>query len=47
MPRFGYMQRPWWDDRYGAWYDGSQWWYDGSWHHHPRSGFSFGFGFSG
>jgi|SwirhirootsSR3_FD_contig_61_6635464_length_478_multi_1_in_0_out_0_1 hypothetical protein len=45
-PRFGYMHRPWWDDRYGAWYDGNQWWYGGSWHKHP-SGFSFGFGFSG
>jgi uncharacterized protein YraI len=36
--------RPWWDDRYHAWYDGHGWWYDGRWHDtHPRAGFFFSF----
>ncbi len=24
-PRSGFVARPWWDDRYGAWHDGRNW----------------------
>jgi uncharacterized protein YraI len=43
-PTWGYWQKPWWDPRYGAWYDGRRWYYNGRWYDHP-SGFYFGFGF--
>jgi hypothetical protein len=45
-PRYGYMQRPWWDNRNHAWYDGRRWYFNGRWYDRP-SGFSFGFGFGG
>lgn len=45
-PRNGYYQLPWWDDRYGAWYDGRRWYSDGRWYDRP-SGFSFSFGYNG
>lgn len=45
-PRFGFIRRPWWDDRYHAWYDGRRWFLNGRWYDRP-SGFSFGFGFGG
>jgi uncharacterized protein YraI len=38
--------RPWWDDRYDAWYDGHGWWYDGRWHT-TRPGVGFYFSFEG
>ncbi|HZP20537.1 MAG TPA: SH3 domain-containing protein [Bauldia sp.] len=44
-PRYAkryYMQHPYWDDGWAG-YD-SDW---GPWHHHPRNGFTFGFGFNG
>jgi uncharacterized protein YraI len=43
-PRFGYVKRPWWDNRYQAWYDGRRWYRNGIWYNDP-SGFSFGFSF--
>ena len=45
-PRSGYYKRPYWDTRYGAWYDGRRWYANGRWYDRP-SGFSFGFGFRG
>jgi uncharacterized protein YraI len=43
-PRFGYYRRPWWDDRYRAWYDGRRWYRDGRWYNHPNAFFYFRFG---
>lgn len=43
-PPFGYWQKPWWDDRHGAWYDGRRWYRNGIWFSDP-SGFYFGFTF--
>lgn len=34
--------RPWWDDRYGGWYDGRRWYYGDRWEPRPRIGFGFG-----
>jgi uncharacterized protein YraI len=45
-PTWGYWQQPWWDPRYGAWYDGRQWYFGGQWYNSP-SGFYFGFGLGG
>ena len=45
-PTYGYWQYPWWDSRYGAWYDGRRWYFNGRWYDGP-SGFSFGFRFGG
>ena len=45
-PRFGYVRRPWWDNRNHAWYDGQRWFSNGRWYDRP-SGFSFGFNFGG
>ncbi len=45
-PRYGSNRHPWWDERHGAWYDGSRWYFGDRWHDRP-SGFSFGFGFGG
>jgi uncharacterized protein YraI len=45
-PRFGYYQKPWWDNRHQAWYDGRRWYRNGIWYNDP-SGFSFGFNFGG
>jgi uncharacterized protein YraI len=44
-PRY-YSATPYWDPRYGAWYDGRRWYFNGRWYDRP-SGFSFGFGFGG
>lgn len=41
-PTWGYYQNPWWDHRYGAWYDGHRWYFNGRWYDRP-SGFYFGF----
>lgn len=43
-PPFGYYRAPWWDGRYGAWYDGRRWYFDGRWYDRP-GGFYFGFRF--
>ena len=43
-PRSGYIARPRWDDRYGAWYDGRRWYRDGRWYDRPNFSFFFGFG---
>jgi uncharacterized protein YraI len=43
-PRFGYWQRPWWDDRYHAWYDGRRWYRNGIWYNEPTFSIGFGFG---
>jgi uncharacterized protein YraI len=45
-PIYGYYQRPWWDNRHHAWYDGRRWYFGGRWYDRP-SGFSLGFGFGG
>jgi len=45
-PTWGYYQKPWWDHRYGAWYDGRRWWWDNRWYHQPP-GFSIWFRFGG
>jgi uncharacterized protein YraI len=45
-PPFGYYQKPWWDNRHNAWYDGRRWYRNGIWYNDP-SGFSFGFSFGG
>ena len=45
-PRSGFYRNPWWDNRYGAWYDGRRWYRNGIWYNDP-SGFSFGFSFGG
>ena len=45
-PTWGYWQRPWWNNRYHAWYDGRRWYFNGRWHSQP-SGFSFGFRIGG
>lgn len=34
-PAWGYSANPWWDPRYGAWYDGSRWYYGGKWYNQP------------
>jgi uncharacterized protein YraI len=41
-PTFGFYVNPWWDPRYGAWYDGRRWYFNGRWYDQP-SGFWFGF----
>lgn len=38
-PLSGFIVRPWWDDRYGAWYDGRRWYYDGRWYRRPSFSF--------
>ena len=43
-PRSGYVARPWWDDRYGAWYDGRRWYRDGRWYDRPTFSLFFRFG---
>jgi uncharacterized protein YraI len=43
-PRSGFWKKPWWDDRYHAWYDGRRWYRNGIWYNSPQ-GFSFGFTF--
>ena len=48
MPPRAYWRygRPWWDDRYDAWYDGRYYWHDGRWWDGPpRSGVSLDFRF--
>ena len=45
-PRYGYVQRPWWDNQHQAWYDGHRWYRNGAWYNRP-SGFQFGFTFGG
>jgi hypothetical protein len=45
-PAWGYVQPPWWDSRYQAWYDGNRWYYNGRWYERP-SGFYLGFRFGG
>ncbi|MBN8996072.1 MAG: SH3 domain-containing protein [Rhizobiales bacterium] len=45
-PTWGYYQKPRWDSRHNAWYDGRRWYFGGKWYDKP-SGFSFGFGISG
>lgn len=45
-PTYGYWRKPWWDDRYDAWYDGRRWYRDGDWYEEP-SGFSFGINIGG
>jgi uncharacterized protein YraI len=45
-PSWGWQARPWWDDRYNAWYDGHRWYSGGRWHDRP-SGLSFSFSFGG
>jgi len=37
-PRSGFIARPRWDRRYGAWYDGRRWYHNGRWYRRP--GFS-------
>lgn len=46
MPPRAYWRygRPWWDDRYHAWYDGRDWWDGRGWRGRPRSGIYFEFG---
>jgi uncharacterized protein YraI len=44
-PRFGYARKPWWDNRYHAWYDGRRWYSNGRWYDRP--GFSLNFNFGG
>ena len=29
-PRYGYVQRPWWDNQHQAWYDGHRWYRNGA-----------------
>ena len=43
-PLFGFYVRPWWDGRYGAWYDGRRWYHDGRWYDRPTFSFYFRFG---
>jgi len=43
-PPSGYYQRPWWDSRYGAWYDGRRWYWNGHWYNHPTFYFGFSIG---
>jgi uncharacterized protein YraI len=43
-PNWGYWRRPWWDTRYGAWYDGRRWWYNNRWYNQPTFYFGFGIG---
>jgi len=45
-PSYGFYQQPWWDQRYGAWYDGRRWFSNGQWYDRPN-GFSLGFRFGG
>ena len=42
--RNGLRMKPWWDDRYHAWYDGRRWYRNGIWYNSPQ-GLSFGFTF--
>lgn len=42
-PTWGYYQKPRWDARRNAWYDGHRWYHNGRWYDRP-SGFSFSFG---
>jgi uncharacterized protein YraI len=44
-PRFGFVKRPWWDNRHNAWYDGRRWYSNGRWYNRP--GFSLNFNFGG
>jgi uncharacterized protein YraI len=47
-PTFGFVGRPYWDDRYNAWYDGRRWYANNRWYNAPPSaGFSFGFNIGG
>jgi uncharacterized protein YraI len=47
-PTFGFVATPYWDTRYGAWYDGRRWFYNNAWYTFPpRAGFSIGFNFRG
>jgi uncharacterized protein YraI len=47
-PTFGFVAAPYWDARYGAWYDGRRWFYNNAWYTFPpRAGFSIGFNFRG
>ena len=43
-PLFGFSTRPWWDYRYGAWYDGRRWYHDGRWYDRPTFSLYFRFG---
>jgi uncharacterized protein YraI len=43
-PPYGYVRRPWWDTRYGAWYDGNRWYYQGRWYDRPGFSLYFNFG---
>lgn len=43
-PTFGFIQPPWWDDHYHAWYDGRRWYYDGRWYDRPTFSLYFRFG---
>jgi uncharacterized protein YraI len=46
MPPRSYWRygRPWWDDRYAAWYDGRSWWHNGRWYAQPTFSINFQFG---
>jgi hypothetical protein len=43
-PSRGYWHKPYWDRRYGAWYDGRRWYRNGIWYNSPNFGFGFSFG---
>jgi hypothetical protein len=45
-PSWGYYQKPRWDSRHNAWYDGRRWYFGGKWYSQP-SGAWLSFGFSG
>jgi hypothetical protein len=43
-PMHGYWHKPYWDNRYGAWYDGRRWYRNGVWYNTPNFSFGFSFG---
>jgi len=43
-PTFGFYRTPWWDNHYGAWYDGRRWYYGGRWYDRPTFSLYFRFG---
>ena len=44
-PRYGFVRKPWWDNRQQAWYDGRRWYHNNRWYDRP--GFSLQFNFGG